>query len=92
MAKQKKVVDILLGIFNDSQGKVVVAQKPNLPIIVWALASLIRLVIDSGNLNRALDIIALTSIIYWALSEVVSGVNLFRKIIGVAVLLIIIFK
>lgn len=90
MAKQKKIVDIFLDIFKDDQGKFVIAQKPNLPIIVWALGTLFGLFIDNGSLGRAIDIIALTSIIYWALLEVVSGLNLFRKLLGSLVLLLIV--
>ncbi len=86
MAKQKKTLDKFLGVFKDDQGKFIVAQKPNAPIIVWALASLVGLHIDGGSLGRALDIIALTSLVYWALLELFFGVNVFRKILGVSVL------
>lgn len=86
MAKQKRSLDKFLGIFKDNQGKFVIAQKPNLPIIVWALATIVGLVVDGENFGRALDIIALTSLVYWALLEIFRGVNLFRRILGFIVL------
>ncbi|MEW6498645.1 MAG: hypothetical protein AB1589_40025, partial [Cyanobacteriota bacterium] len=37
--------------FRDSEGKIVIAQMPNLPLLVGLGASLLQLVLPSGNLQ-----------------------------------------
>lgn len=44
--------------FRDSNGEIVLAQMPNLPLIVWIVASLLTLVFTSGKINAVLDVLA----------------------------------
>jgi hypothetical protein len=73
-------------IFRDSDGKIVIAQMPNLPIIVWFTASLLKLVFPTGEINRGLDAISFGSLFTWAWLELFQGVNYFRRILGFVVL------
>lgn len=73
-------------IFRDSEGNIVIAQPPNLPIIVWAVASLLKLVFTSGLVNLGLDLIAFGSLFTWAWLELFQGVNYFRRFLGFIVL------
>ena len=41
--------------FRDSQGEIVLAQKPNLPILVWLAATLLNLISPPGNISAGLD-------------------------------------
>jgi hypothetical protein len=74
-------------IFRDSNGNIVVAQPPNLPIIVWGVASLLKLIFTSGFINVGLELIAFGSLFTWAWEELFQGVNYFRKALGFVVLL-----
>ncbi|PSB12017.1 hypothetical protein C7B62_03575 [Pleurocapsa sp. CCALA 161] len=56
-------------IFRDSNGNIVIAQPPNLPIIIWGVASLLTLIFTSGSINVGLDLIAFGSLFTWAWLE-----------------------
>lgn len=73
-------------IFRDSNGNIVIAQPPNLPIILWGVASLLKLVFTSGEINVGLDVIAFGAIFTWAWEELFQGVNYFRRALGLIVL------
>lgn len=74
-------------VFRDSNGNIVVAQMPNLPLIVWIAASLLKLVITTGVGNIGLDVLAFGSLFTWAWLELFQGVNYFRRALGLAVLI-----
>ena len=74
-------------IFRDSDGNIVVAQLPNLPIIVWITASLLKLVFTTGEINTGLDALAFGSLFTWAWLELFQGVNYFRRALGLGVLI-----
>lgn len=73
-------------VFRDSEGKIVIAQFPNLPLIIWIVASLLRIVFTTGKINIGLDLIAFGSLFTWAWSELFQGVNYFRRSLGLVVL------
>ncbi|MDM9379527.1 hypothetical protein QUB80_02275 [Chlorogloeopsis sp. ULAP01] len=73
-------------IFRDSDGNIVVAQMPNLPIIVWFTASLLKLVFTTSEINTVLDVLAYGSLFTWAWLELFQGVNYFRRALGLVVL------
>jgi hypothetical protein len=73
--------------FRDGNGNIVLAQKPNLPLIVGVVASLLSLVLTSGKINTVLDVVATGSFFTWAWLELFQGVNYFRRALGLAVLI-----
>lgn len=72
--------------FRDSNGNIVIAQPPNLPIIVWSVASLLKLILANDLINKGLDLIAFGSLFTWAWLELFQGVNYFRRMLGFFVL------
>ncbi|BDI19690.1 hypothetical protein ANSO36C_54920 [Nostoc cf. commune SO-36] len=76
--------------FRDSEGKIVLAQMPNLPFILWIVASILSLIFTSGKINTVLDVVANGSLYTWAWLELFQGVNYFRRALGLAVLIAII--
>jgi hypothetical protein len=77
-------------IFRDSNGEIVIAQIPNLPIIVWAVASLLQLIFPTGEIKTGLDVVAFGSLFTWAWLELFQGVNYFRRTLGLVVLVAVI--
>ncbi|MBD1867224.1 hypothetical protein H6F95_07900 [Cyanobacteria bacterium FACHB-471] len=73
--------------FRDSDGNIVIAQKPNLPILVWLAATLLAFLLTSSNIHRGLDALAFGSLFTWAWQELFQGVNYFRRSLGSIVLL-----
>lgn len=73
--------------FRDSDGNIVIAQMPNLPLIVWIAATLLNLIPTTGNIHTGLDALAFGSLFTWAWQELFQGVNYFRRALGLVVLL-----
>ncbi|AFY75464.1 hypothetical protein Syn7502_03639 (plasmid) [Synechococcus sp. PCC 7502] len=73
-------------VFRDRNGKIVMAQMPNLPLIVWIAASLLKLIFSTGRLNMGLELIAFGTLFTWAWEELFQGVNYFRRTLGLIVL------
>jgi len=68
-------------------GRFVLAQLPNPALAVWIAAVVWRSVANPTGLQRAtLDGVAAGALIVWALDEVIRGVNPFRRLLGVVVL------
>ena len=68
--------------FRDSEGEIVIAQPPNLPLIVGIVASLLKLIVTTGQINLALDLVAFGSLFTWAWKELFQGVNYFHRALG----------
>ena len=68
--------------FRDSEGKIVIAQMPNLPILVGFIATGLHLVLPSGQIQTALGLVAFGALFTWAWQELFEGVNYFRRALG----------
>jgi hypothetical protein len=70
-----------------SSGRITVAQWPNVPLWVFAVFSAVsRIVHPSGGAATFLRVAAVAALVVWALDELVRGVNPFRRLLGLAVL------
>lgn len=68
-------------------GHLVVAQWPNLPIVGWAAASLGSRFVPAGSTGEvALRTAAGLALTWWALEELVRGVNPWRRLLGAGAL------
>lgn len=74
-------------IFGDGEGNIVLVQMPNLPLIVWGVASLLELIFTTGKVNTGLDALAFGALFTWAWQELFEGVNYFRRALGFVVLI-----
>ena len=79
-------------VFRDREGEIVLAQMPNLPIIVWVVASLLKLFFTTGKISIGLEAIAFGSLFTWAWEELFQGVNYFRRALGLIVLVSLILS
>jgi hypothetical protein len=73
-------------LFQDRDGKIVIAPPPNLPFVIWTAACLSQKTFSAGNINTGLDLIAFGSLFTWAWEELFQGVNYFRRALGLFVL------
>jgi hypothetical protein len=72
---------------NRHTGRFTIGQVPNVPLVVFLLATVARWVLrPSGDVGAALDVIAWVALAIWAGDEVLRGVNPFRRLLGAAVL------
>lgn len=74
-------------MFRDVNGEIVIAQPPNVSLSTWIGASLLQVLVPDGPIHTALEIIAVTAIIIWAIQELSDGANYFRRGLGLVVLL-----
>jgi hypothetical protein len=72
--------------FRDQNGDVVIAQPPNLPLIVWFVASLLKLLPTGDKIDSGLEFLAFGALFVWAWQELFDGVNYFRRSLGLLVL------
>ncbi|KAM3112586.1 hypothetical protein [Phormidesmis sp. 146-33] len=72
--------------FRDDQGNIVIAQMPNLPLLVGLTATLLQVVIPNGTLHTGLDLVAFGALFTWAWQELLEGVNYFRQALGLVAL------
>lgn len=72
--------------FRDSEGNIVIAQPPNLPLIVGLVSSLLKLIFTTGQIYLVLDLVAFGALFTWAWEELFQGVNYFRRALGLIVL------
>jgi hypothetical protein len=79
-------------IFHDSTGKIALVQMPNLLILVWIGATLLKMVFTVDRINLLLDTVAFGALFAWAWQELFQGANYFRKGLGLLVLVGIILS
>lgn len=77
--------------FRDSDNKITVFQKPNLSITVWAISLLVKQLTD-GKIYELFDIIGFGALFTWAWLEIFQGVNYFRRVLGLIVLIFSIYN
>lgn len=71
----------------DKDGQVVVFEKPNLPIIVWVVFTVIAK-ISSGTIERTAEHMAFGAILIWSCMEIFAGRSYFRRLLGLTILLV----
>jgi hypothetical protein len=72
---------------NRETGRITVAQWPNLSFAIFLGAWVVRKILDpTGTLDTVLAVVAGAALVWWAVDEVVRGVNPFRRVLGGAVL------
>jgi len=68
--------------FRDSEGNIVIAQPPNLPVLAGVAAAILQSVLPAGQLQIAAELLAFGALFTWAWQELFDGVNYFRRTLG----------
>jgi hypothetical protein len=72
---------------NRTTGGITVMQWPNIPLWIFLVAAVVRrLVHPRGAVGTAVTVVATGALLWWAVDEVVRGVNPFRRLLGGLVL------
>lgn len=67
--------------------RIVIGQLPNLALGIFIVAAALRwLIAPSGTAGVVLDVVATGALVWWAVDEVLRGVNPWRRLLGVGVL------
>lgn len=70
----------------DSKGHITLWQRPNLPLAVWLGATLLARVIQQGSAHDIVALISFGAIFTWSWLEIFSGVNYFRRALGLVIM------
>ena len=84
--RKAKATTLLDRTFRDREGRIVIAQMPNLPLLVGLTATSLQLILPSGDLKTGVDLVAFGALFTWAWQEMFEGVNYFRRALGLVVL------
>lgn len=72
---------------NRETGHLTVAQFPNLALWIFIMAALVRAVFSpAGDVGTAIDVIAMAALAWWAIDELIRGVNPWRRFLGAGML------
>lgn len=72
---------------NRGTGEITIGQWPNAPLLLFAGCAVIGMAFDpAGGLGTGIRIIGRISLAWWALDEIIRGVNPWRRFLGAAVL------
>jgi len=81
----RSVVDWLFR--SRTTGRITIAQFPNAALGLFLFASLLRSLFDpTGWFGTAVRVLATGALVWWAVDELVRGVNPWRRLLGGAVL------
>jgi len=69
-------------IFRDSEGRIVIAQPPNLPVLVGVTAILLQFILPGGKVQTVSELVGFGALFTWAWQELFQGVNYFRRSLG----------
>ncbi len=86
-----KVIDWL---FRDrSTGKITIAQFPNPPLWIFFGAALLqRIAGETTTIGKIADYTASAALAWWAVDEIVRGVNPWRRVVGVGGVVFVIIR
>ncbi|WP_426573857.1 hypothetical protein [Aquihabitans sp. McL0605] len=74
---------------NRETGRITIAQAPNLALATFLVAVVIRrLSHPGGDLGTLVTVVATAAIGWWAIDEIVRGVNPWRRALGSVVLVL----
>lgn len=81
----------ILNIFKDTSGNIVIAQRPNPPLMA-AITFFILSSITTGQLQSIFHWGFTITLSYWAILEITAGVNLWRRLLGASVFIILVIQ
>jgi len=68
---------------NRRTGRITIAQFPNVALWLFLATVVLRRIVSTGTAHTALDWMGVASLGWWALDEVIRGVNPWRRLLGV---------
>ena len=77
--------------FTNKHGRVVVFQKPNVPIMMWFVCKVLAYVATTEHAKHALSTLSTAFLFTWAYLELTKGGSYFRMLLGLVVLVSTVF-
>lgn len=77
--------------FRDKNDNLVLFQPPNIPIIGWAICTLLVMLIQSSPVSTGIMHLGSAFLFTWAYLEISDGANYFRRTLGVIIIAVVLF-
>lgn len=77
---------LLNKIVRDKDGKIVIAQFPNLLLIIWALSTFLSRIVVEDQISNIFRVIGVISLLIWSLQELLQGSAIIRRALGAVVI------
>jgi hypothetical protein len=90
--KRKSLIRDFQKLFADKEGKIVLWQTPNLPLVSWFVFMILSKILSHGFLKTTSGYISFGFIVIWALLEIIQGASYFRRFLGAVVLLMSVYS
>lgn len=78
--------------FKDHTGKIVLWQFPNVPLFIWLACELLARAMQNNTWHTDIQAVGRLFLFTWAFLEVAQGVNYFRRLLGLLVLIAILIS
>lgn len=79
-------------VFKDKKGNVVLWQSPNVQLAAWFILYLISKFVGDINIKSSLSLFANLFLVWWAIKEVIWGINYFRRALGAAIIALLVLN
>ncbi|MCA9380526.1 hypothetical protein KC675_05090 [Candidatus Dojkabacteria bacterium] len=89
---QNNIKRVYKYFFYDKSGKPVIWQIPNIPLLIWLGFRILSFLKIFPDYNSMFNQIGTGFLFIWAYLELTQGVNNFRKLLGLIVLISLIFS
>jgi uncharacterized membrane protein len=80
----KYYLDWLFKDLHGRNGKYVISEAPNPPLIIFMVSIILAVVVYPGFWQTSFAVIAYMALVYWGYLEIRSGRSRFRKFLGCA--------
>ena len=82
-----KLRELINKTVKDPRGRITLAQSPNLPLLIFLVFSVLAIIFRHSSSTLLFKPLAFGAIFVWSWMEIFSGINYFRRILGIVVLL-----
>lgn len=76
-------------IVRDKNGQIAIAQFPNLALIAWVLSTFLSRIVIESQISNIFKVIAVISLLIWALQELLQGSAIIRRLLGAIVIAVV---
>lgn len=83
MNKVRYYSDWLFRDLHTRRGKRVIAEVPNLPLLVFMGSVILNVILYPGVIQKSFGYLGYAALLYWGILELKSGRSRFRKLLGI---------
>jgi len=87
-----RYMSTIMKFFKDRDGRVVVWQTPNVPLVGWGLFIISTHILHTSSWQQFAGYMSFGFLFTWAWLEITDGANYFRRTLGLVILIVSIYS